>query len=53
MMRMFLVRALEPQLVKADGRDLVDQILGKTYATDEDLLKFMQDNKTECAFEVL
>jgi hypothetical protein len=42
-------RTLEPQLVKANGRDLVNTILGKSYTTDEDLLKYMQDNKTECA----
>jgi putative ATP-dependent endonuclease of the OLD family len=42
---------LEPQLLKANGRDLVNKILGKSYATDEDLLKYMHDNKTECALK--
>jgi putative ATP-dependent endonuclease of OLD family len=42
---------MEPQLVKANGRDLVNKILGKSYATDEELLKHMQDNKTECALK--
>jgi putative ATP-dependent endonuclease of OLD family len=42
---------LEPQLVNANGRDLVNQILGKSYATDDDLLKHMRDNKTECALK--
>lgn len=44
-------RTLEPQLVKANGRDLVNKILGKTYTTDDDLLKYMHDNKTECALK--
>jgi predicted ATP-dependent endonuclease of OLD family len=42
---------LEPQLVKANGRDLVNKILGKSYANDDDLLKYMHDNKTECALK--
>jgi putative ATP-dependent endonuclease of the OLD family len=42
---------LEPQLVKANGRELVNRILGKSYATNEDLLKYMHDNKTECALK--
>lgn len=44
-----LYPTLEPQLVKANGVDLVNKILGRAYATEEDLLKYMQDNKTECA----
>jgi putative ATP-dependent endonuclease of the OLD family len=42
---------LEPQLVKANGRGPVNKILGKSYTTDEDLLKYMNDNKTECALK--
>ena len=42
---------LEPQLVNENGRDLVNQILGKSYTTDDDLLKYMHDNKTECALK--
>jgi putative ATP-dependent endonuclease of the OLD family len=42
---------LEPQMVTANGRDLVNKILGKSYATDEDLLKYMRENKTECALK--
>lgn len=44
-----LAKTLEPQLLKANGRDKVNQILGKGYGTDDDLLKFMAANKTECA----
>jgi len=42
-------RTLEPQLLKANGRVRVNAILGKTYATDEELLKYMAANKTEVA----
>jgi putative ATP-dependent endonuclease of OLD family len=42
---------LEPQLVKANGRNLVNSILGKSYATDGELLGYMRDNKTECALK--
>ena len=38
---------LEPQLVKANGLQLVNQILGKSYSTEDGLLKHMQDNKTK------
>jgi putative ATP-dependent endonuclease of the OLD family len=42
---------LEPQLVRANGLDLVNKILGKTYTTEEQLLKHMGENKTECALK--
>ena len=42
-------RTLEPQLLKANGRAKVNTILGKTFTTDDDLLKFMDSNKTEVA----
>lgn len=46
-----LYPTLEPQLVKANGRDLVNKILGKSYPTDKDLLQYMHENKTECALK--
>ena len=42
---------LEPQLVKANGLQLVNQILGKSYPTEDELVKHMQDNKTETALK--
>jgi hypothetical protein len=42
---------LEPQLVKANGLQLVNQILGKSYSTEDELLKHMRDNKTESALK--
>ena len=40
---------LEPQLLKSNGRKVVNSILGKSYKTDGELLKYMADNKTDCA----
>lgn len=40
---------LEPQLLKANGREKVNVILGKSFTNDHDLLKFMAANKTESA----
>jgi putative ATP-dependent endonuclease of the OLD family len=40
---------LEPQLLKVNGRDLINRILGRAFATDEELLAHMSDNKTESA----
>ena len=42
---------LEPQLVKANGLQLVNQILGKSYSTEDELLKHMRDNKTKSALK--
>lgn len=42
---------LEPQLLKSNGRELVNSILGKSYDTDSELLTFMAENKTECALK--
>lgn len=44
---------LEPQLLKANGRAKVNQILGKNFATDDELLAYMKANKTECALQFL
>lgn len=40
---------LEPQLLKANGLKVMNEVLGKTYGTEDELLKFMESNKTECA----
>lgn len=44
-------KSLEPQLLRINGRDLVNTILGKSFADDDDLLDYMADNKTECALK--
>lgn len=40
---------LEPQLLKANGREVVNKILGTTFADDAALLNYMGKNKTDVA----
>lgn len=42
-------KTLEPQLLKVNGRVVVNGILGKNYQTDAELLAYMEANKTEAA----
>lgn len=42
---------LEPQLLKANGRPAIEKVLGKTFATDADLLAYMKDNKADTALK--
>jgi hypothetical protein len=44
-------RTIEPQLLKSNGTEVVNSILDKSFKTEADLLKFMGDNKTECALK--
>jgi putative ATP-dependent endonuclease of OLD family len=43
---------LEPQLLKANSLDTLDAIFGKTHEDDSALLKYMDDNKTDCALKI-
>ena len=43
------VPSLEQQLLKANGRDTTNSIIGKKYQTDDEILSFLRNNKTECA----
>ena len=45
-------RTLEPQLFKANGLGGLNKVLGKAFADDDSLLKFMKANKTDCALKV-
>jgi putative ATP-dependent endonuclease of OLD family len=42
-------RTLEPQLIRANGLNALNTILGRTFASDGDLEAYMTDNKTDCA----
>ena len=42
-------RTLEPQLVKANGLEKLNQMLGTTFATNAELSDHMEGNKTDCA----
>lgn len=45
-------RTLEPQLLKANSRDALNAIFGKTYGDESALLKYMDRNKTDCALKI-
>jgi putative ATP-dependent endonuclease of the OLD family len=45
-------RTLEPQLLAANGRAVINNVLNKNYKTDEELLKHMEGNKTDCALTI-
>jgi putative ATP-dependent endonuclease of the OLD family len=45
-------RTLEPQLVAANGLDVMNKVLSKKYKTEAELLTHMKGNKTECALKV-
>ncbi len=42
---------LEPQLLKANGRTSIEKILGRSFASDTELLAFMKDNKGDVALK--
>ena len=48
----FNYNTLEPKMLKANGRDALNNIFGKDFKTDDELLKYMHDNKTECALAI-
>lgn len=43
---------LEPKLLKANDRVKLNKVLGTSHASDEELLKFMRANKTDCALKI-
>lgn len=43
---------LEPKLLKANGLDKLNRILGTDYTDEDDLRKFMKHNKTECGLKI-
>ena len=45
-------RTLEPQIVAANGREVINKVLCKQYPTDEGLLTHMKNNKTDCALAI-
>jgi ABC-type lipoprotein export system ATPase subunit len=42
---------LEPQMLKANGRDVIEKVLGKVFDDDEALLGYMRDNKADVALK--
>lgn len=45
-------KTLEPQILAANGREAINKLLGKNYATDSELLAYMDANKTTCALAI-
>lgn len=48
----FNYNTLEPKLLKANCRDLFNKIFNKNFTTDDQLLKYMKQNKTDCAMDI-
>lgn len=45
-------KTLEPQLLAANGLETMNDVLGKSYTTDDALLTYMKGNKTTCALDI-
>lgn len=43
---------LEPQILKANSLELLNRIFNTHYSRDEDLLRYMDNNKPECALKI-
>jgi putative ATP-dependent endonuclease of the OLD family len=43
---------LEPQLLKANSRAVLNNVLGTAHSTDDDLVQYMTENKTDCALKI-
>ena len=43
---------LEPQLLKANSLEALNMVLGKTFKSDDALLTYMRNNKTDSALKV-
>lgn len=46
------VNTLEPEILRANDRNIINSIINKEYNNDEDLLCYMIMNKTEVAWEI-
>jgi putative ATP-dependent endonuclease of OLD family len=44
-------QTLEPQLLKANGRSAIQTILERTFSSDDELLEYMRENKTDSALK--
>lgn len=45
-------KTLEDQLVKANSLSVLNRILGTSYEDEDELLKYMKQNKTDCALRM-
>jgi putative ATP-dependent endonuclease of OLD family len=45
-------RTLEHQILAANGRDVINQVLGTSFTEYNGLLRYMENNKTTCALDI-
>lgn len=48
----FNFNTLEPKILEANGRKTLGEIFGGSFTSDDELLKHMKANKTECALKI-
>lgn len=48
----FNYNTLEPKLLKANNRELLNTIFGTNFETDDEMRSYMVNNKTNCAFKI-
>ena len=48
----FNYNTLEPKILKENGRELLNDIFGTTYQTDDEMHKYMHAHKTDCAIAI-
>jgi len=48
----FNYNTLEPKIVKVNGLDRMNKILGVSFKTEDELHKYMKSNKTDCALKI-
>jgi putative ATP-dependent endonuclease of OLD family len=48
----FNYNTLEPNILKANSIETLNQIFDKDFTTSEDLLKYMVSNKSDCALKI-
>lgn len=48
----FNYNTLEPKILKSNNLATMNKIFATSYSTDDELLKYMKQNKTECALKI-
>lgn len=48
----FNYNTLEPNILRANNLEIMNKILSKKYKNEDELLKFMEEKKTECALKI-
>ncbi len=48
----FNYNTLEPKLLKVNSLELLNKVFSKTYVDDDEMHKYMKNNKTECALKI-